>query len=115
MNMCRFCSTTDLGKKDFNFSCKIYHTKVYTTFTKVVVLFTRKLKKLVSHFSQFFVNFYEFYNSGQSTQKREESNYKEIPGNFQIFTRMPSVCTKDLRKKPGLAMWPLGHGGGATR
>jgi hypothetical protein len=58
---CRFCSTTNLSYKYFNFSCKIYQTKVYTTFTKVVVLFTRKLTKLFSHFAYFLLNFYTFY------------------------------------------------------
>jgi hypothetical protein len=46
---------------DFNFSCKIYITKVYTSFTKVVVVFSRKLTKLVSHFSDFCLNFYRLY------------------------------------------------------
>jgi hypothetical protein len=61
MKTCRFCSTTDLGKKDFTFSCKNYNSKVYTSFTKVVVPFTMKLTKLVSQFSEFSVNFYAFY------------------------------------------------------
>jgi hypothetical protein len=54
---------------DFNFSCKVYHTKVYTSFTKVVVLFSRKLTKLVSHFSNFALNFYGIYKL-QAKHKR---------------------------------------------
>jgi hypothetical protein len=70
MNTCGFCSTTYLGSKDLNFSCKIYHTKVYTTFTKVVVLFTRELEKFVSHFSNFSLNFYRIYKiTGQAHKK----------------------------------------------
>jgi hypothetical protein len=34
MNMCGFCSTTDLGKRDFYFSCKNYSSNVYTSFCK---------------------------------------------------------------------------------
>jgi hypothetical protein len=60
MNMCRFCSTTDLGKMDFNFSCKNYNSKVYTCFAKVVGLFTGKVQKLLLHFSDFSVILYEF-------------------------------------------------------
>jgi hypothetical protein len=36
MNMCGFGSTTDLGKMDFNFSCKNYSSKVYTSFANIV-------------------------------------------------------------------------------
>jgi hypothetical protein len=59
--MCGFSSTTDLGKMDFNFSCKNYNSKVYTCFAKDVVLLTWNTTKLVLHFSDFSVNFYEFY------------------------------------------------------
>jgi hypothetical protein len=50
MNMCGFDSTTDLGKMDFNFSCKNYNSKLYTSFAKVVGLVTRSTTKLVLHF-----------------------------------------------------------------
>jgi hypothetical protein len=50
-----------------------YHTKVYTTFTKVVVLLTKKLTKLVSHFSDFFAILYEFYKIQEKHKGREES------------------------------------------
>jgi hypothetical protein len=53
MNMRRFCSTRDLGKMDFNFSCKNYSSKVYTSFAKVVRFVTRSTEKLVLHFSDF--------------------------------------------------------------
>jgi hypothetical protein len=46
MNTSRFGSTIDLGQLDFNFSCKIYHTKVYTTFTKVVALYKIQAKHI---------------------------------------------------------------------
>jgi hypothetical protein len=36
MNLCGFGGTTDLGKTHFNFSCKNYSSKVYTSFAKVV-------------------------------------------------------------------------------
>jgi hypothetical protein len=62
---------------NFTFSCKIYHTKVYTTFTKVVVLFARKLTKLVSHFSDFSAILYDFYKSLANTHTRVESFHKE--------------------------------------
>jgi hypothetical protein len=55
---------------DFNFSCKIHHTKVYIAFTKVVVLFTWKLAKLVSHFSVFPWIYMQFTSSDQNTLKR---------------------------------------------
>jgi hypothetical protein len=45
-----FCTTTDLGKKGFNVSCKNYNTKVYISFAKDVGLLTRKAAKLVLHF-----------------------------------------------------------------
>jgi hypothetical protein len=50
MNMCGFGSTTDLGKMDFNFSCKNRNSKVYTSFAKVVGLVTRSTEKLILHF-----------------------------------------------------------------
>jgi hypothetical protein len=48
--MCGFGSTTDLGKTHFNFSCKNYSSKVYTSFAKVVGFVTRSTAKLVGQF-----------------------------------------------------------------
>jgi hypothetical protein len=50
MIMCGFGSTTDLGKTRFNFSCKNYSSKAYTSFAKVVGLVTRSTTKLVLQF-----------------------------------------------------------------
>jgi hypothetical protein len=46
---------------DFNFSCKNYNTKVYTTFKKVVGIRKGKAAKFVLHFFDFSVILYEFY------------------------------------------------------
>jgi hypothetical protein len=67
---------------DFNFACKIYHTKVYTFFTKVVVLFTWKLAKLVSYFSEFSMNFYGIYKIQAKHKRGEESFCTQAPWNF---------------------------------
>jgi hypothetical protein len=56
--------------------------KIYTAFTKVVVLFTRKLAKLVSHFSHFSVNFYAIYKLQEKHKKTKESNFTQAPINF---------------------------------
>jgi hypothetical protein len=65
-NTSSFDSTTNLGKMDFNFSCKIYHTKVYTAFTKVVGFVTRSTRKLVSHFSDFLCIYMHFTIVGKT-------------------------------------------------
>jgi hypothetical protein len=57
MNMCGFGSTTDLGKMDFNVSCKNYSSKIYTSFAKVVGLVTRGTAKLVFTFLGVFYDF----------------------------------------------------------
>jgi hypothetical protein len=74
---------------DFNFSCKIHHTKVYTAFTMVVVLFTRKLAKLVSHFPDFSVNFYAIYKLQAKHKEKEESICKRVPRTFGSSQRYP--------------------------
>jgi hypothetical protein len=89
MNMYGFCRTTDLGQRDFYFSCKIQHTKLYTAFTKVVVLFSRKLAKLVSYFSDLSLNFYTFYKIQANHSKLEESYLYMGPWNFWFFTKVP--------------------------
>jgi hypothetical protein len=78
---------------DFNFSCKIYHTKVYKAFTEVVALLTRKLAKLVSHFSDFSVNLYAFYKLQAKHSKLEESIYTPALRTFWTFTTIPSDLT----------------------
>jgi hypothetical protein len=50
MNMCGFGCTTDVGKRDFYFSCKNYSSKVYTIFAKVVGFGTRSTTKLILQF-----------------------------------------------------------------
>jgi hypothetical protein len=77
----------------FNFSCKNHHTKVYTTFRKVVALFTRKLANLVSHFSDFSVNFYEIYKLWPKHTKKEQSIYTPVLGNFSGITHIPLLLT----------------------
>jgi hypothetical protein len=74
---------------DFNFSCKIHHTKVYRVSTKVVVVFTRKLAKLVSHFSDFSVNLYAIYKLWPKHTKKEQSFYTKVLRNLWTFTTMP--------------------------
>jgi hypothetical protein len=50
---CRFRDTTDLGFLVLYFSRINYQEKLWTCFTKVVVLFTRNPTKLGLHFSNF--------------------------------------------------------------
>jgi hypothetical protein len=45
-----------------------------------------------------------FTSFSQNTQKGKESIYEKTPGKIWRFTKIPSVCTEHLRKKPGLAM-----------
>jgi hypothetical protein len=59
--MCGFGSTTDLGKTHFNFSCKNYSSKVYTSFAKVVGLVTMSIANFVLQFLDFSTILYEFY------------------------------------------------------
>jgi hypothetical protein len=75
---------------DFNFSCTNYSSKVYTSFAKVVVLFTRKLEKLVSHYSDFSVNLYAIYKLWPKHTKNEQSIYTQALRNLWTFTTMPS-------------------------
>jgi hypothetical protein len=74
---------------DFNFSCKIHNTKVYTAFTKVVVLFTRKQAKLISHFSDFSVNLYAFYKLQAKHSKLEESYFTQALRTFRLSQLYP--------------------------
>jgi hypothetical protein len=48
--MCGFDSTADLGKINFNFSCKNYSSKAYTSFAKVVGFVTKSTTELVLQF-----------------------------------------------------------------
>jgi hypothetical protein len=61
MNLCGLGSTTDLGKTHFNFSCKNYSLKRYTSFAKVEGLVTSSIAKLVLQFLDFSMILYEFY------------------------------------------------------
>jgi hypothetical protein len=61
MNLCGFGSTTDLGKMNFNFSCKNYSSEVYTSFAKVVGIVTWSTTKLVLQFLDFSMISNEFY------------------------------------------------------
>jgi hypothetical protein len=94
---------------DFNFSCKLYHTKVYTAFTKVVGFVSRSTAKLVTHFSDFFVNLYAFYKLQEKYTKLEEFSCTNTPGKIYIFTFMPldlthrSSSTKTLIEVPSAA------------
>jgi hypothetical protein len=76
---------------DFNFLCKNHHTKVYTAFTKVVVLFTRKLAKLVSHFSDFSLNFYAIYKFQARHSKLEESSCTQALITFELSQKCPQI------------------------
>jgi hypothetical protein len=99
MNMYGFCRTKDLGKRDFYFSCKIQHTKIYTVFAKVLVLFSGKLAKLVSCFSNFSLNFYTFYKILANHSKLEESYLYTGPWNIWIFTKVPLTLTRTSLEK----------------
>jgi hypothetical protein len=100
---------------DFNFSCKIYHTKVYKAFTEVVALLTRKLAKLVSHFSDFSVNLYAFYKLQAKHSKLEESIYTPALRTFWTFTTIPSDLTiksSSLMTLTGMPRWWRGAAAG---
>jgi hypothetical protein len=75
---------------DFIFSCNICHTKVYTTFAKVVVIFTGELAKLVSHFSDFRWISMQFTRFLQTHTRLKESFCKQALRNFWTFTTIPS-------------------------
>jgi hypothetical protein len=48
--MCGFGGTTGLGKTHFNFSCKNYSSKVYTSFAEVVGFGTISTEKWFCNF-----------------------------------------------------------------
>jgi hypothetical protein len=89
---------------DFNFSFKIYHTKVYITFTKVVVFFTRKLAKLVSHFFVFLWISTHFTTLRRNTQERNSLFAKRTLERFktsQICPRHQKTFTQQPPRRRG--------------
>jgi hypothetical protein len=64
------------------FSCKNYHEKLWSCFTKVVLFFTSNPTKLGLHFSDFSMMFYEFYKIQQNGNTIEETDLRGGPWKF---------------------------------
>jgi hypothetical protein len=92
------------------FSCKNCQEKLWTCFTKVVVLFTRNPKKIRFAFFDFSTIFHGFSKILQNTYTIEDRFYTEVPRKDLEITYIPLLCRKNLGKIENLAMWPLAMG-----
>jgi hypothetical protein len=77
----------------------MYPSKVWSSFVKVVDLFTGRPTKLLLHFFNSLVILYEFYKIWSNQTKLIESNCNRAPRKILRFTQMPSLLT-DLPSSP---------------
>jgi hypothetical protein len=99
---------------NFNFSCKNYSSRVYTSFVIFVVLVTQSTAKLVLHFLDFSTILYGFYKL-QSTHKRVKNHFAHRPlERLKCSHLCPSFAQKALELRGTLQCGPWAKGGGAA-
>jgi hypothetical protein len=108
--MCGFGSTTDLGKMDFNFSCKNRNSKVYTSLEKIVGLVTRSTEKLILHF-RIFLWFIWILQASAKTHKRVKNLFMRRPlERFGGSQKYPQFAQNTLERSQASQCGPWAKG-----
>jgi hypothetical protein len=111
MNMCGFCRTIDLGKRDFYFSCKHYSSKVYTSFTKLWALAQGVQQNWFFNFWIFLRFYMNFPSCRQHTLKEKNLLTHRSLGFSTLHNHTLGLYSQVPARKQSLHRGPDGAGG----